>query len=98
MKTLQRQASPTVLGAQVSFPFCYVASQFRVFFSWFISVKSLQNVVKASLDQLNFDTLFAEEEEGNDGPCGADHHDTVAYLLLWRILMEIMKRCQIEVN
>ena len=59
----------------------------------------MQNVVKATLDQLNIDNIFVEEEEEDDDVlCGQNHHDTVAYLLLWRILMEIMKRCQIEVN
>ena len=58
----------------------------------------MQNVMKAMLDRLNFDKIFDEESEDNDDLCGQNHHDTAAYLLLWRILMEIMKRCQIEVN
>ena len=53
------------------------------------SVRILQSLFAKSLEQVNLDVAFFEEQQNTN---------TVAYMLIWKLLTEAMAVCQAEVR
>ena len=60
------------------------------------SVNAVQSLFGQALEQINLDIVFLEERNP-EGVASTHHHSTVAYMLIWKLLIEAMANCQPEV-
>ena len=61
------------------------------------SVKTIQLLFAKSLEQVNLDVVFLEEKYHED-KATTHYYNTVAYMLVWKLLTEVMAICQAEVS